>query len=480
MGLRTPEQYVESLRDGREVWIMGEKVEDVTTHPNLQITVDHCVNVFALALEPRYQELFTAEIDGEQISRYYYFPKDAQDLELRRQLIDTHTSQARGQLNLIKAIGSDAMMALTVIAHEIKSAGGSSEYVNRVGDYVEWVRKTDPAVVVAQTDVKGDRALRPHEQDDPDMYVRIVEERADGIVVRGAKAHTTSSVTANEIIVPPTRAMGERDRDYAVAFAVPANAKGLKLLCRPMPSIEVSAFDNPISRHNLEVETVTVFDDVFVPADRVFLQGEWQAAGGLANTFANFHRFTGVSYRPPLGDLLIGAAQLVAESNGVGGVAHIREKVADLVMYTEMIRACAIAAAQTYEVLDPGIAMPNTVYTNVGKRHFSTSFHEAVRQIQDVAGGLVITAPVEADLNNSEIGPYLRKYLKGHKDVSTEDRLRLFHFIRDLTASDFGGYGLVGTLHGEGSQAAQALAILRDYDVDRCKQLVRDGAGIRT
>ena len=326
MGLRTQEQYVESLRDGRTVYIMGRKVEDVTTDPNLQITVGHCSNVFSLAHDPEYRDLFSVEYEGERISRYYAFPQNSRDLETRRQLIGVHTGVARGQLNLIKAIGSDAMMALTVTAEVVKKAGGSSEYVGRVADYVKWVRQTDPAVVVAQTDVKGDRALRPHEQDDPDMYVRIVEERPDGIVVRGAKAHTTSSVTANEIIVPPTRAMVEQDKDYAVAFAVPANAEGLKLICRPMPSIEVSAFDNPISRHNLEVETVTVFDDVFIPKERVFLQGEWQAAGTLANTFTNFHRFTGVSYRPPLGDLLIGAAQLVADYNGIGNLGHIREK----------------------------------------------------------------------------------------------------------------------------------------------------------
>ena len=382
MGLRTVAQYVESLRDGRSVYLQGEKIDDVTTHPNTQITVQHCSNVFSLPENPEYRDLFVAEAGGEPISRYYDFPKDAAGLRRRNQLIETHTGLARGQLNLIKAIGADAMMALTHASH-VMSLDGGSEYAERVAAYVDSVRREDHAVVCAMTDVKGDRSLRPHEQADPDMYVRIVERKSDGIVVRGAKAHTTSSLTANHMLVLPTRAMSEKDEAYAVAFAVPVNAPGVKLICRPMPSIAVSEFDSPISRNNVEGESLTVFDDVFIPWEHVFMCGEWRYAGLLAVTFANFHRFTGVSYRPAIGDLLVGAAQLAADFNGVGKAPHIRDKIVHLIQYTEKIRACAIAAAETHGMLDPGIAMPNLVYTNVGKHHFANEFHEAADQVAE-------------------------------------------------------------------------------------------------
>jgi aromatic ring hydroxylase len=478
MALRTAQQYVESLRDGRNVYMLGEKIDDVTTHPNTSASVQHCSNVFSLALDPDYQDLFTVKENGDRISRYFSFPKNPEDLETRRHLIGVHTGLARGQLNLTKAIGSDALMATVVTAHQIKEKTGNADYSNRIEEYIRWVKAEDPTVICALTDTKGDRSRRPHEQAEPDVYVHIVERRTDGIVVRGAKAHTTASLTSNEIFVAPTRAMGEQDADYAVAFAVPANAPGLHMICRPMLTAEASQFDNPISSRNPEGESVTVFDDVFVPWERVFLAGEWQFAGMLAVSFANFHRFTGVSYRPAIGDLMVGAAQLIADYNGLARAPHIRDKIASLVKYTEMIRACAIAAAQNPHIEPPGIALPNVVYTNIGKHHFADSFHEAVRVLQDIAGGLVITTPVEADLKNPQTGDYIRKYLVGKDGVPTEDRLKLFHFIRDLTASDFGGYALVGTLHGEGPQAAQNMALMADYDIARCVQLVKDGIGI--
>ncbi|HEX2171479.1 MAG TPA: 4-hydroxyphenylacetate 3-hydroxylase C-terminal domain-containing protein, partial [Dehalococcoidia bacterium] len=334
-------------------------------------------------------------------------------------------------------------------------------------------RENDLSLALAQTDAKGDRSLRPHEQADPDLYVRIVDRRNDGIVVRGAKAHTTASPAANELIVIPTRAMGPEDADYAVAFAVPIDTPGLILICRPTGSIDQDGRDFPVSRYNIETESLTVFDDVFVPWDRVFLAGEYQHAGLLANTFGTIHRFTGVSYKPPIGDMLIGMAQLVAEYNGIAGVAHVREKITRLIQYTEMIRACGKTAALEAQV-EPltGLAIPNRIYTNIGKAHFASQFHEACRLVQDIAGGLTITMPNAVDWDNPELRPYIDKYLAGKSGIPTEARLRLYALIRDITASEFGGYNYVVTLHGEGPLTAQALALYREYDLDRCKSLV--------
>ncbi|MBI3076614.1 MAG: 4-hydroxybutyryl-CoA dehydratase, partial [Deltaproteobacteria bacterium] len=298
-------------------------------------------------------------------------PRGSDDLLARQALIEEHTRRELSVLNIVKAIGTDALFALHAVAHRMDQELGAT-YGQRVQAFYRHCRDRDLTMAVAQTDVKGDRSRLPHEQDDPDLYVRIVERRQDGIVVRGAKAHTTAGPVVHELIVIPTRALGPEDRDYAVAFAVPVATPGVKLICRTTGSTQQSAFDYPISRRHIETESLTVFDDVFVPRDRVFLDGEWQFAGPLALTFANFHRFTAISYKPPTGDLFIGAAQLIAEWNGVERAAHIREKIARLIGYTEMIRACTRAAALDPELLPPGIALPSPTMTNIGKHHFAS------------------------------------------------------------------------------------------------------------
>ena len=476
MAIRTAEEYLAGLRDGRTVFQGGGRVEDVTAHPVLGICADHGATIFRFAHRKDLRDLFVVS-DGEDApySRYFAFARNTDDLLRRTELIEKTTEEARSVLNIIKAIGSDALFALTVIAHHLDQAKGT-DYAPRVAAQLDRCRAGDLSLAVAQTDVKGERSKRPHQQEDPDLYVRIVDRRKDGIVVRGAKAHTTMGPVVDEIIVLPTRAMTEGDADYAVAFSLPVATDGLKLVCRPTTHRDQSAFDHPISRHHIETESVTIFEDVFIPWERVFLCGEWDFAGPLAGLFARFHRFTAISYKPPTGDMFIGAAQLIAEANGVGGAGHIREKIARLITYTEIIRACTKAAALDCERMEPGggIAVPNSVYLNVGKHYFASHFHEASRILQDIAGGLVITQPSEADYRNPEVHGLLNKYLRGDPSVPTETRLRLFNLIKDLTASDFGGYNYVVTLHGEGSLEAQTLTTYRDYDLERCKQLVLD------
>jgi aromatic ring hydroxylase len=463
-----------SLRDGRAVYVQGRRVADVTTDPIMQITVRHSAGVYDLAARPELADLFTmaSPQSGEPVSRYFMQPKTPQELALRGRLIEEHTRQDHSTLNLTKAVGTDALIGLTVTAAHVDRAL-QTDYAARVARFLSHCRENDLSMALAQTDAKGNRSLRPHEQADPDLYVRIVERRDDGIVVRGAKAHTTASPASNEIIVLPTRAMSAAEADYAVAFAVPPATPGLIMICRATGSIEQDPRDYPVSRFNIETESLTVFDDVFVPWERVFLAGEWQYAGLLATTFAGSHRFTAVSYKPPIGDLLIGAAQLAAEYSGIDGAAHVREKITQLIQYTEMIRACSRVAALDGEA-DPltGIVLPNPIYTNIGKAHFATRFHEACRLVQDIAGGLAITLPSAADWDHPELRPHIEKYLAGRADVPTIQRLQLYALIRDLTASDFGGYNYVVTLHGEGSLAAQALTMHREYGIERCKDLV--------
>lgn len=471
MGLRTAEEYLAGLRDGREVYIGGQRVADVTRHPQLSITAEHSATVFEYARQS--PELFTSYFPEyeQQLSSYFVWPETADDLMRRAQLIEETTRRCRSTFNIVKAVGTDALNALRVVATQMDRERGT-KVLDRVLAYHRYCSENDLSMALAQTDVKGDRSLRPSQQPNPGAYLRIVERRSDGIVVRGAKAHTTAGPVVDELVVIPTRSLRAEDMDYAVAFAIPPATKGILMICRPIGDTSLSVWDYPVSRRNIEIESLTIFDNVFVPWSRVFLAGEWEYAGALAKTFTEFHRFTGVAYKPPLADLMIGAAQLVAESNGVGTAGHIREKITRLIQYVETIRACGVAAAVRCQRVE-GLAVPHPIYTNVGKHHFAAGYHEAVRLLQDIAGGLVITAPFECDYKNPVVRAEIDRYLHGNKEWPAEQRLRLFHLVRDLTASEFGGYNFIVTLHGEGSLEAQMLSAYREYDVDRCKELVR-------
>jgi len=476
MPLRTPDQYLASLRDGRHVYYRGRRVEDVTAHPVIGLAARHAAIDYAMAEDSRYRDL--AVVEGR--SRYFVPPRSAEDLLARSRLIESATRQGGTLVVLIKEIGSDALFGLTLVAQEMDRRLGT-RYGERVARFLDYCAGEDLALAVAQTDVKGDRSLGPAEQaakGNPDAYLRIVERRSGGIVVRGAKAHTSVATNANEVIVLPTRAMGEADADYAVAFAVPVDTPGLKLVASPHGGGEKNAFEHPLSARHKMMETLTIFDDVFVPEERVFLAGEWQFAGPLALTFVEFHRFTAISYKLPLVDALAGAALLLAEYNGVERAGHVRDKLSWLIAYAEGLRALTHMAAHRCHIHPNGLAVPDPLTVNVAKLHFATNYHQAVARLQDIAGGLLVTAPAEEDLAAPELGDAVRRYLGGKLGLDTEARLRALNLASDLTASDFGGYQEVLAVHAEGSIEAEKLTILRNYDTAAAKAYAKELAGI--
>ncbi len=475
--LRTPEAYWRGLRDGREVYYRGQRVDDVVDHSALGLGARQTALDYRLAEDPTHRELLVTTDGGraEAISRYYHIPRDVRDLLKRSELIETVTRLGNTFVPLIKEIGTDALFALMIVCAEVDRAAGTT-YLERVKQFYAHCRDGDLALAVAQTDVKGDRSLRPHQQASPDTYVHIVENRRDGIVVRGAKAHTTNAVFADEILVLPTRALGAEDEAYAVAFAVPANTRGLRFITSPRGFGATSTFDNPLSARYKTVESLTVFDDVFVPPERVFLHREWQAAGALAKTFVEFHRFTAISYKPPLLELLLGVAALMAEYNGIARAGHVRDKLAQLVMYLETVRGLTKAAAMACQLRE-GIAVPHVTYTNAAKYHFAAHYHDAVRTVQDIAGGLVVTAPMEDDWQSLETRPAMERYLVGATG-DAEARLRAVNLVRDLTASDLGGYLEVLAIHAEGSLETQKLTVLMDANLEPYKAYARAIAGI--
>lgn len=454
MSLRTPDQYRAALDDGRRLYYRGRRVDDLLADPELRVAVDHAAIDYAVAEDPAYRDLAVAVTDdGEEYSAYYRVPRSVDDLLERSRLIETCTTLGGTMVTLIKEIGSDGLFALLRVLE--------GEALERATAFWEHCRRNDLAVAVAQTDVKGDRSRPPHRQDDPDLYVRVVDETPEGIVVRGAKCHTSISANADEIIVLPTRAMGADDADYAVAFAVPIDTPGLSLYISSYSAGERDEWDFPLSSRHKMLETLTVFDDVLVPWDRVFCCRQPELAGPLALAFVEYHRFTAVSYKLPLLDLLVGSAALIAELNGVAGAKHIQEKLTQLVIYAETVRALTHSAAQRAIIDDRGIAYPDPLTTNLAKYTFATNYHRHLELVQDCAGGLLVTGPGAEDWASDEVRPVLEKYFAAAAPAA--DRLRVMHLIADLTARDFGGYHAVLAVHAEGSIEAEKMQILRSY-----------------
>jgi 4-hydroxybutyryl-CoA dehydratase/vinylacetyl-CoA-Delta-isomerase len=463
MALRTPEQYVESLRDGRRVYFRGQLVPDVTTHPVISVAVRHASIDYRLAEDSAHRSLCVATDASGDYSAYYRLPASPDDLLKRSALIELATREGATLVVLIKEIGTDALCGLLRVTPLVDAAHGT-EYAGRVRRYYEHCKAADLAIAVAQTDVKGDRSLGPSAQADPDLYLRIVERRADGIVVRGAKAHTSVSANANELIVLPTRAMGDADADYAVSFAVPMATPGLMLLASPYDTaaLQTSALENPISAGHKMMETTTVFNDVFVPWERAFLAGETRFAGQLALAFVEHHRFTAISYKLPLVDAFVGSALLMAEMNGIAKAGHVRDKLVHLISYAETLRGLTHYAAMMGKAKESGITVPDTMYVNMAKYHFAHGYHEAVRDVQDIAGGALVTGPGAEDLESPELGPLFDKYYAG-KGVTGRKRLAALAFVRNLVASEFAAYQEVLAVHAEGSLEAEKQMVLRSY-----------------
>lgn len=464
--LRTAEQYLEDLRDGREVYYQGERVQDVTSHPELGIVSRHAALDFEFAERPENAELATT--DG--YSTYYHLPRTAEDLRRRSALIEAATAFGQTLVLLIKEIGTDALFALHRVAVD-------TPFADNVASFYEHCRDGDLALAVAQTDAKGDRSKGPSGQDDPDMYVRVVERRDGGVVVRGAKVHTSYTPNVDEVIVLPTRAMQEGEEAWAIAFSVPTATPGLKLLCSDYLASDNDPWTRPISSQHKMVETLTVFDDVFVPGDRIFLDGDTRKAGELALTFVEFHRFTAVSYKLPLVDALVGLAGLLAEANGITRASHVRDKLVALIGYAETVRGLIHLAAERCQIDEAtGIAYPDPMTTNLAKWTFARDYHDACERVIDIAGGLLVTGPGGADWRSDELRPYLEKYFAGA--TPADERLALMNVASDLLAREYAGYQSVLAVHAEGSLEAEKLMIYRSYDPTAAFAYARELAGL--
>jgi 4-hydroxybutyryl-CoA dehydratase/vinylacetyl-CoA-Delta-isomerase len=341
-----------------------------------------------------------------------------------------------------------------------------------------YCRDNDLRAAEVITDAKGDRSRRPNDQDDPDLYLRIIERKKEGIVVRGAKLHITAASMVHELVVMPTKAMSPGEEDYSVSFSVPVNTKGVKIINRAYAEPGRSAFDFPMSVHKNSPEGFVIFDDVFVPWERVFLAGETKLAGVYANSLGLWERVGGLIEFANRAKRMVGMAALLAEWNGIAGASHIQEKIGELVFNAEILRMSLDTARRNYKVSDTGMVFPDPVAINVGKYHAATTFNTMIRLLHDIAGGLIITMPTEADYRNPELQPYLEKYLHTRPGVKVQDRMRLYNLVRDSTADAYGGWEMVTTVQAGGGIAAQRIVVMRTFDMEGAKRAAKKAAGI--
>ncbi|TCK26851.1 4-hydroxyphenylacetate 3-hydroxylase N-terminal domain-containing protein [Pseudonocardia endophytica] len=466
MTLRTAAEYRAGLSDRRNVFYQGERVKDVVGHPELALAVDHSALCFSIA-EDRPDLAVRSTFETGDYSAFYHLPGTSEDLSARGRLIEEVSRRGAGTI-VLKEVGSDAVFGLL---RTVRGAGleAARAFHRRCLD-------EDLALAVAQSDVKGHRALGPSEQDDPDLYLRIVASDTDSITVRGAKTHTSFSANADEIVVLPTRAMGPGDAAYAVSFAVPVDTPGLSLYVSPHLSGEPDDFSRPLSSTHKLLESLTVFDDVRVPRDRVFLDGDPTLAGPVAIGFVDYHRFTAINYKLPLIDLIVGAAHLVAEANGITRAGHVRDKLARLSAWAATVRGLAELSALKAREGEHGVWMPDPLLVNTAKYTFAHGYSEASATLVDLAGGLLATGPGGRDWANPEIRPVLEKYYAGA--VPGEQRLRILGLVADLTASAYGGYQSVLATHAEGSLEAEKLQIARAHDTGPAIDYARTVAGV--
>ncbi len=479
--MKTVEEYLESLkRLNLEIYLLGERVKDPVDHPIIRPSLNSVAMTYQLAGEAGYKDWMTtrSHLNGKPINRFTAIHQSAEDLVNKvkmQRLLGQKTASC-----FQRCVGMDAINALYSTTFETDEQHRTS-YHARFLEFLQRVQEEDLVVDGAMTDVKGDRSLRPGQQADPDLFLHVVEKRKEGIVVRGAKAHQTGMVNSHEVIVMPTIALREDEKDYAVSFAVPTDAKGLFFVYGRQSCDTRKLEGSPMDVGNHQYgghEVLAIFDEVFVPWERVFLCGETEAVGTLVERFAGYHRQSYGGCQVGVGDVLIGAASLAADFNGTAKASHIVDKLIEMVHLNETLYSCGLACSSEGHPTPAGNYEIDMLLANVCKQNVTRFPYEIARLAEDIAGGLMVTMPSEKDLKHERTGPYIRKYLRGVASVPTEQRMRILRLIENLTL----GTAAVGyrteSMHGAGPPQAQRIMIRRQADLEGKKKLAKRIAGI--
>jgi 4-hydroxybutyryl-CoA dehydratase/vinylacetyl-CoA-Delta-isomerase len=471
------QQYLESLKArAPRVFYKGVRLERPYDHPAIAPHLRTAAVTYDLAHDPGLAEAMTAtsHLTGERVSRFTHLFWSAADLVTKIQMLRL-IGQTTGTC-FQRCVGLDGLNAIWSVTFEIDRAKGT-DYHARFGRFLARVQREDLMSAGAMTDPKGDRSLPPWKQADPDVYVHIVARRPDGIVIRGAKTHITGAVNSHEILVMPTFGVPPEGADYAVACAVPVDAPGLTLVFGRQSNDErkeEEGIDCGTAFGVVGGESTLIFEDVFVPNERVFMAGEGDFAGLLVDRFAAWHRANYGGCKAGNADVLLGATALLSEIHGTIGNAVVKDKLTEMVHLVETNFAGAVGSSALAQQLPAGNWLVEPLLANTVKQNVTRFVYQVARLAHDLGGGLLSTLPSDADFNNGEIGGLLRKYFVGKKGFSTDDKRKLVRYIEGMTSVST----LVEALHGAGSPQAQRIVMLRQANLPEKVKLARKVLGI--
>jgi len=480
--MMTADQYIQSLRDlrPRKVYVMGELIDNPVDHPLIRPSINCCAMTYKLAELPEYEDLMTAtsSLTGNKINRFCNVHQSTGDL-IKKVKMQRLLGNMTGSC-FQRCVGMDALNAMFSTTFEIDAKHGT-QYHERFKNYLTQWETNDWTVDGAMTDPKGNRGLGPSQQVDPDLFVRIVEKREDGIVVRGAKMHQTGAVNSHEILVMPTQTMRPEDADYAVAFAVAADDPSILYIYgrQSCDTRKLEATKVDVGNVNYGgQEAIIIFDNTFIPWDRVFMCGEIDFSGMLVERFAGYHRQSYGGCKVGNGDVLIGATAAVAEYNGAAKASHVKDKLIEMIHLNETLYSSGIACSAEGRKTASGNYLIDMMLANVCKQNVTRFPYEIARIAQDLAGGLVVTMPSDADFNSPEIGEWCHKLMAGDEKFPTTHRQRMLRLIETMTMGSIAVGYLTESMHGAGSPQAQRIMIQRLGNLEAKKGLARRICGI--
>ncbi|EZQ02033.1 MULTISPECIES: 4-hydroxyphenylacetate 3-hydroxylase family protein [Acidianus] len=480
MTVRRPEEYIEAIRHRSkvEIYVMGKEVEDVTTNPFLKPSVMAFKATYDAPWDEDTKELARAwsPFINEEVNRFNHIHRSPEDLAAKVKLLRKISHKVGACFQ--RCVGFDALNTLYITTN-LMAQKGKTDYKDRFVEYVKYVQKRDLALAGAMTDAKGARNLKPHEQPNKDAYVRVTDVSKDGIYVSGAKANITGVAATEEIVVMPTRAMGPEDKDYAISFSIPTDTEGIKIIIgrqlNDARRFEGGEIDGLPYYYNHE--GLIVFDNVFVPMERVFMLGDWEFSGNLVEIFSSYHRQGYGGCKAGLADVIIGSASNLAKQIGVEKAPHVQDKLNEAVFLTETMYSAGIAASLNAVQVCPGCWWVNPMHANVTKHLVARFPYEISKITTDIAGGALGTAPSEWDLKNPKLRKYIEKFFQGMTDYTAEDRLRM---IRLLENTSIGVAFLIESVHGAGSPAAQRIMFNRLYNFSYSEEVAKRLAGMRS
>ncbi|MHA1507781.1 MAG: 4-hydroxyphenylacetate 3-hydroxylase family protein [Promethearchaeota archaeon] len=475
MTLKTPEEYFKSIQRPVDLYMFGEKVEEFWNHPIIKPSINTVMKIYELAQIDEHKDLMTttSHLTGETINRFTHIHQSVDDLIKKvkmQRLLGQQTACC-----FQRCVGFDTANALYSITYEMDKKNGT-DYHNRFIKYWTEVQSQDLMVGGAMTDTKGDRSKRPKDQPDPDAFLHIVEEKDNGIIIRGAKIHQTGYLNSHRAIIMPTLSLRPGEEQYAVSFGVNTNEKGITLVYGRQSCDTRKMEPGKLDIGNFKYggqEIFVIFDNVFIPNDQIFMKGEIEFTGKLVNRFAGFHRQSYGGCKVGVGDVLIGASSLIAEYNGTEKASHIRDKIVEMVHLNETLYSCGIACSSLGFQREAGNFEMDMLLANVCKLNVTRFPYEIGRLAEDLAGGLICTMPSEADFKSEEIGYLIEKYLNTCEGTCSEDRYKVLRFIENLSMGVASVSYRTESMHGAGSPQAQRIMISRQANLDEKKKLVK-------